>query len=146
MLAGWICISTPAGEPVNLLSGKPETQAICERDQGMKQAIAARADIGMSAGKLAAQVAHGAVGAMLKSPTELQRRWLDAGQKKVVLRVPDAAAITQLAAAATDAGLAHRVIRDAGHTELAASTVTVIAVGPAEDAAIDAVTGDLPLW
>jgi PTH2 family peptidyl-tRNA hydrolase len=112
----------------------------------MKQAIAARADIGMSAGKLAAQVAHGAVGAMLKSPTELQRRWLDAGQKKVVLRVPDAAAITQLAAAATDAGLAHRVIRDAGHTELAASTVTVIAVGPAEDAAIDAVTGDLPLW
>ncbi|PNW65554.1 UNVERIFIED_CONTAM: aminoacyl-tRNA hydrolase [Euhalothece sp. KZN 001] len=83
---------------------------------------------------------------MLKSPTELQRRWLAAGQKKVVLRVPDAAAITQLAAAATDAGLAHRVIRDAGHTELAASTVTVIAVGPAEDAAIDAVTGDLPLW
>jgi peptidyl-tRNA hydrolase (EC 3.1.1.29) len=112
----------------------------------MKQAIAARADIGMSAGKLAAQVAHGAVGAMLESPTELRRRWLHAGQKKVVLRVPDAAAIADLARAATDAGLAHRVVRDAGHTELEASTVTVIAIGPADNADIDAVTGELPLW
>jgi PTH2 family peptidyl-tRNA hydrolase len=112
----------------------------------MKQAIVARADLGMSAGKLAAQVAHGAVGAMLKSPSALRRQWLDAGQKKVVLRVADAQAISELAAAATDAGLAHRVVRDAGHTELAASTVTVIAIGPAGDAAIDAVTGELPLW
>jgi PTH2 family peptidyl-tRNA hydrolase len=112
----------------------------------MKQAIVARADLGMSAGKLAAQVAHGAVGAMLKSPTGPRQRWLDAGQKKVVLRVSDEAAITALAVEATDAGIAHRVIRDAGHTELAASTVTVIAIGPAEDTAIDAITGDLRLW
>jgi len=37
-------------------------------------------------------------------------------------------------------------VRDAGHTQLEPGTVTALAIGPAGDDAVDAVTGDLSLF
>jgi PTH2 family peptidyl-tRNA hydrolase len=47
--------------------------------------------------------------------------------------------------AARAAGLPVEVVRDAGRTQVPAGTVTCAAVGPAEDDAVDAVTGELRL-
>lgn len=43
------------------------------------------------------------------------------------------------------AGLIAEVIRDAGHTQVAAGSHTVLAIGPDEDSAVDAITGHLKL-
>ena len=86
----------------------------------MKQAIVARADLGMGEGKLAAQVAHASLSAFQDAPTKARKDWQGEGQTKIV--------------------------RDAGRTQLEPGTVTALAVGPAEDDAVDAVTGDLSLY
>jgi PTH2 family peptidyl-tRNA hydrolase len=112
----------------------------------MKQAIVARADLGMGEGKLAAQVAHAALRAAEAADGAVQREWKGEGQKKVVLRADGESRLFELADAAERAGLPHAVVRDAGHTQLEPGTVTALAVGPARDDEVDRVTGELPLY
>jgi len=112
----------------------------------MKQAIAARADLGMGEGKLAAQVAHASLSAVEDAGDRAVREWQGEGQKKVVLKVTGEDALFELADAARREGLPHAVVRDAGHTQLDPGTATTVAVGPGDDDAVDRVTGDLPLY
>ena len=112
----------------------------------MKQAIVARADLGMGTGKLAAQVAHASLKAYDAASTESQREWKADGQKKIVLKGESASQLEALANQARIEGLPHALVRDAGHTQLEPGTLTALAVGPAHGAAIDRVTGDLSLY
>ncbi|MFC7044873.1 peptidyl-tRNA hydrolase Pth2 [Halobacteriaceae archaeon GCM10025711] len=112
----------------------------------MKQAIVARTDIGMGQGKLAAQVAHASLKAYESATTEAQREWKRGGQKKVVLKASGERELFELAEIADREGIPNAVIRDAGHTQLEPGTVTALAVGPAADKKVDAVTGDLSLF
>ncbi|KTG26203.1 peptidyl-tRNA hydrolase Pth2 [Haloferax profundi] len=112
----------------------------------MKQAIVARADLGMGRGKLAAQVAHASLSAYEDTDTQTRKRWKGEGQKKVVLKANGESALFELADKAERAGLPTAIIRDAGHTQLDPGTVTALAVGPGEDEEIDRVTGDLSLY
>ncbi|MFB6121994.1 MAG: peptidyl-tRNA hydrolase Pth2 [Haloferacaceae archaeon] len=112
----------------------------------MKQAIVARADLGMGEGKLAAQVAHASLSASEDASERTRKAWKGEGQKKVVLKVDGEAAIFELADVAEGEGLPHAVVRDAGHTQLEPGTVTALAVGPGDDDVVDRVTGDLPLY
>jgi len=112
----------------------------------MKQAIVARADLGMGEGKLAAQVAHASLQAFENADTVAQDQWKGSGQKKVVLQADGESALFELAERAEVEGLPHLVVRDAGHTQLEPGTATALAVGPAADDRVDAVTGDLSLY
>ena len=112
----------------------------------MKQAIAARTDIGMGTGKLAAQVAHASLQAYENADPDARREWKASGQKKVVLKVGSETELFELAEQARREGLPHAVIRDAGHTQLDPGTATTVAVGPARDNLVDRVTGDLSLF
>ena len=112
----------------------------------MKQAIVARADLGMGEGKLAAQVAHASLMAFEAADPGARSEWKGQGQKKVVLEANGEGELFRLADAAETEGLPHAVVRDAGHTQLDPGTVTALAVGPAADDRIDAVTGDLSLY
>jgi peptidyl-tRNA hydrolase len=112
-----------------------------------KLVIVLRADLPMSPGKAAAQAAHAAVGAVLaqlRSPALAP--WLDEGQPKVVLRVESAGALDDVVAEAGRRGLPVCPVADAGRTQLPAGTVSCCAIGPADAAAVDAVTGALPLY
>ena len=53
----------------------------------MKQVILVRMDLKMEKGKLATQVAHASVDAVLKSPKDKIEEWTSGGMKKVVLKV-----------------------------------------------------------
>ena len=112
----------------------------------MKQTVAARADLGMGEGKLAAQVAHASLLAYEDAPDRDASAWKGEGQTKVVVQVDGEAALFETADAAERAGLPHAVVRDAGRTQLDPETATAVAVGPAGDDAVDRVTGDLPLY
>jgi PTH2 family peptidyl-tRNA hydrolase len=114
-----------------------------------KLVIVARKDIKLSAGKLAAQVGHASVDCALKAkrhqPTTFET-WYEEGQKKVVLKGETERALFELKLAAEKAGLTTALIADAGHTELAPGTVTVLGVGPGRAIDVDKVTGHLPLY
>lgn len=114
--------------------------------RGMKQAIVARADLGMGEGKLAAQVAHASLQAHEDADEQARREWKGGGQKKVVLRADSESELFELAERADVERLPHALVRDAGHTQLDPGTTTALAVGPAADDRVDAVTGDLPLY
>jgi len=111
-----------------------------------KQAIVARTDIGMGTGKLAAQVAHASLSAYEEADERTRRAWKGSGQKKVVLKASGEKALFELADRAEHEGLAHAVIRDAGHTRLEPGTVTCLGVGPGPGEAVDRVTGELSLY
>ncbi len=115
-----------------------------------KLSLVVRTDLGMGRGKLAAQVAHAAVTAVLAAQLTADGSadlagWLADGQPKVVLSVGSDAELGKLAAAAKAAGLPTQVITDAGRTQLAPGTVTCCAIGPADAERVDAVTGGLAL-
>ena len=112
----------------------------------MKQAIVARADLGMGEGKLAAQVAHASLMAFQDADRQARSEWKGQGQKKVVLKASGEGELFRLADRAETDGLPHAIVRDAGHTQLDPGTVTALGVGPAADDRIDAVTGDLSLY
>ncbi len=112
----------------------------------MKQVIAARTDLGMGVGKLAAQVAHASLSAYEDTDERTRRAWKGGGQKKVVVKASGESQLFDLAEKARVEGLPHAIIRDAGHTQLDPGTATTIAVGPGDDDLVDRVTGDLPLY
>jgi PTH2 family peptidyl-tRNA hydrolase len=112
----------------------------------MKQAVVARTDLGMGEGKLAAQVAHASLMAYEDAERRDRSEWKGSGQKKVVLQTDGESQLFELADVAEREGLAHAVVRDAGHTQLDPGTVTALAVGPAPDDLVDRVTGDLSLY
>jgi peptidyl-tRNA hydrolase len=111
----------------------------------VKQVIVVNESLRLPRGKLAAQVAHASVAALLSTEPDDIRRWLEVGMPKVVLRGDDDAHLATLEQRAADAKLPVALIRDAGHTVVAAGTVTCLGIGPAGDEAIDALTGELRL-
>ena len=73
--------------------------------QGYKQVILARQDLKLSKGKLAVQVAHASVDALLKSHKDDISKWHLQGMKKVVLKVNDLDELLDFKRRAEDAGL-----------------------------------------
>lgn len=112
----------------------------------MKQVIAARTDIGMGQGKLAAQVAHASLKAYEYADKDVKRRWKAEGQQKVVVKASGERELYQIAEEAKARGLPSAVIEDAGRTQLEPGTPTAVAVGPGPEADVDQVTGDLSLF
>ena len=109
--------------------------------------IVVRADLGMGRGKAAAQVAHAAVAATLTAAGSPRLgAWVADGQPKVVLRVDSEDELDAVVARARAHRLPVETIADAGRTQLRPDTITCAAIGPADDDAFDAVTGDLRLY
>ncbi|MEM0028680.1 MAG: peptidyl-tRNA hydrolase Pth2 [Ignisphaera sp.] len=116
----------------------------------LKQVIVVRTDIKMGKGKLATQVAHAAVEAVLqclekKSCSEIIAEWRRQGQKKIVVKVKSLEELLNLKRIADELGINTVLIADAGLTQLPPGTITALGLGPAPAEIIDKVTGDLPL-
>lgn len=111
-----------------------------------KMVIVTRKDLKLSPGKLAAQVAHAAVNCALstkKNNSKWFHKWQTEGAKKVVAKVASVDAFFALKEKAEKLKISTSLIEDAGHTEIAPGTKTVLGIGPAPDSIIDQVTGDL---
>jgi len=116
-----------------------------------KMVIAMRSDLGMGKGKLCAQAAHAALAAYAaavgggEATRSLLKRWEATGQTKVVVRVGSEEELLELARRAEAAGIGAAIIRDAGHTQVAAGSATAVALGPDVASALDSVAGHLKL-
>ncbi|KAG5456400.1 MAG: peptidyl-tRNA hydrolase [Olpidium bornovanus] len=95
------------------------------------QVLVVRTDLGMSKGKAAAQ---------------LLRAWEYNGQPKVALQCKDQDEILELQACAESLGLVTKVVQDAGRTQVAAGSRTVLGIGPGPVEVINKVTGRLKLY
>jgi PTH2 family peptidyl-tRNA hydrolase len=107
-----------------------------------------RADLQMGKGKLAAQSSHASLGAYKKTSKanpEIARSWEEEGQKKVVLKVASESELLEFYNKGKAAGIPCELIRDAGHTQVEAGTLTCFAAGPWDEKTLDEVFGKLKL-
>lgn len=122
-----------------------------------KQVIVLRKDLNMRKGKMVAQGSHAAVHVILDqgriSRGELiiplkgdLADWLEGGCKKICVGVNSEQELIEVFQRAKAKGLPAALIRDAGHTEFHGEpTLTAVAIGPAREELIDAITGELTL-
>ncbi len=110
-----------------------------------KQCLIIRADLRLSPGKAAVQLAHAAVTAYERSSASMKSRWFNEGQRKVALKVPTLKDLYELKSIAEARGLVTALIVDAGLTEVPPGTVTALGIGPAKEEEVDKVTSDLKL-
>ncbi len=118
------------------------------REVQLTMAIITRADLKLSKGKLAAQAAHAAVDAAFTSSKVAAKQladWRANGARKIVVVARNLEHLKRIYGEARADGLVAEMISDAGHTEIPAGTVTVVAIGPAERDEVDAIIGSLPL-
>ncbi|HEX7975644.1 MAG TPA: peptidyl-tRNA hydrolase Pth2 [Anaerolineales bacterium] len=111
----------------------------------MKQVIVVNQALKLPKGKLAAQVAHAAVGAFVEAGDEARVDWLEEGMPKVVVQAPEEADLLRLLEQAVQNGIPALLVEDAGRTVIPAGTITCLGLGPARDELIDRLTGDLKL-
>lgn len=99
-------------------------------------------------GKIAAQCGHATLGcykkALRKIPSSLGA-WEEGGQAKVALQAKGEEELMTLQAVAQSLGIIAEVIHDAGRTQIASGSATVLGIGPAPKSVIDQVTGKLRL-
>jgi len=114
----------------------------------MKQVIVIRKDLKMRRGKEIAQGCHASMKATLENMNHPDvKKWLNGIFKKVVVRVDSEEELKEIYQKALNANLVCSLIQDAGRTEFhGVPTYTTVAVGPADDARIDQITGHLKLY
>lgn len=121
----------------------------------VRMALVIRQDLGMKKGKIAAQCCHAALACYRLIATDSSRdsynmemttRWLCGGQAKITLKCPTKESLDELFAMALSLGVNSYVVHDAGRTQIAAGSATVLGLGPAPKAVLDQITGDLKLY
>jgi PTH2 family peptidyl-tRNA hydrolase len=83
--------------------------------------------------------------ALHHQPTVL-RQWQACGQAKVVLKVETEKELLGLARVARSHGLITSLVSDAGHTQVAPGSKTVLGIGPGPISLVDTVSGHLKLF
>ncbi|KAI8491824.1 Peptidyl-tRNA hydrolase protein 2, mitochondrial [Branchiostoma belcheri] len=114
-----------------------------------KMVFVVRQDLKMGKGKVAAQCSHAAVSLykkMSRSNPDLLQLWEYYGQPKVVVKAPDEPTLIELARQTRAIGLQTTLIQDAGRTQIAPGSKTVLGIGPGPVELIDQVTGHLKLY
>ena len=124
--------------------------AVCADGNGnMKMVLVVRTDLKMGKGKAAAQCCHAALAAYKKARDncpQILKKWERSGQAKVTVKTETEDDLLTLMAMARSLGLVAAVIQDAGRTQIAAGSRTVLAVGPGPESVIDQVTSHLKLY
>ncbi|KAK6535312.1 hypothetical protein TWF694_001776 [Orbilia ellipsospora] len=113
-----------------------------------KLVLCVRTDLGMTKGKIAAQCGHATLGcykALSRHAPLLLKRWEYTGQAKIALKVDSEEELLTLQAQAMSVGLVAKVVHDAGRTQIAAGSATVLGIGPAPKSVVNQITGHLKL-
>lgn len=115
------------------------------RKGNFKQVIVVNKSLGMSQGKLAAQVAHASILSMFEAPEGIVCGWLDNSYPKIVLQAETTQDLFALQEKANELKLPSALVIDEGRTEISNGSITCLGIGPATKELIDEVTGKLRL-
>ncbi|TCD70056.1 hypothetical protein EIP91_005037 [Steccherinum ochraceum] len=113
-----------------------------------KLVLVVRTDLKMTTGKIAAQCGHATLACyktLMKTNPQLLQHWERTGQAKIALKASSEDELLELEAIAKSLNLCARSIQDAGRTQIAAGSRTVLGIGPAPVEIINKVTGKLRL-
>lgn len=102
----------------------------------------------MGTGKKCAQSCHASISSadlVRIRNKEVWKKWKNAGQKKVILRVSGMEELKEIVLKLEKNNIPYFLIRDAGLTQLAPGTTTALGIGPAGSESLDKITGDLKL-
>ncbi|KXT12751.1 hypothetical protein AC579_681 [Pseudocercospora musae] len=127
-----------------------ELQSFARSTEECKLVLVVRSDLGMTKGKIAAQCGHATLACyktlLHAHPTHnILKQWESLGQAKVALKVDSEHEMLVLHAQALSLGLCAKIIHDAGRTQIASGSATVLGIGPAPKSKIDQVTAHLKL-
>ena len=119
------------------------------KNTGVKMMLLVRQDLRMKPGKIAAQCGHASIGLykkLIKSKKyeKMLEAWETNGQKKIVAKLKSEKEMNMIISKATDAGILFEVITDAGRTQVATGSRTVLALIDFENK-LNTVTGRLKL-
>ncbi|WVW86339.1 peptidyl-tRNA hydrolase [Kwoniella bestiolae CBS 10118] len=114
----------------------------------MKLVLVVNDELKMTKGKIAAQAGHATLACAMtlkEANPRLFRAWQNQGQPKIALRCANTEELEILAAQARSLNLCARTIRDAGRTQVAPGSKTIVGIGPGPARLINTVTGKLKL-
>ena len=123
----------------------------------VKQAIIVRKDLNMRKGKLAAQVAHASMNIFLNKAVTTSsnlivgiskdtKEWLETSYTKIVLGCNSLEDLYKIRDECIEDNIPYAIIQDLGKTEFHnIPTETCIAIGPAQEEIINAITKDFKL-
>jgi PTH2 family peptidyl-tRNA hydrolase len=129
--------------------GDAEPGSFAFTDEECKMILVVRTDLKMTKGKAAAQCAHAAVAcykSIARSNPEILARWERLGQAKITLQARSEDELILLQGIAKSLNITARLIHDAGRTQIASGSCTVLGLGPAPKSILDQVTGNLKLY
>ena len=121
----------------------------------VRMTLIVRQDLKMGKGKAAAQCLHATLALYEKITNpesvaynpEMVERWkYGNGQAKITLQVPNQEDMDMLFAHAISLGVNAYIVHDAGRTQIAAGSATVLGLGPAPKLVIDQITESLKLY
>lgn len=121
----------------------------------VRMTLIVRQDLKMGKGKAAAQCSHATLALYKKMSNpesnaynpQMLRRWeYGNGQAKITLQVPSQEDMDLLFATAMSLGVNAYIVHDAGRTQIAAGSATVLGLGPAPKSVMDQITSDLRLY
>uniref|UniRef100_A0A7S4K0G8 peptidyl-tRNA hydrolase n=1 Tax=Odontella aurita TaxID=265563 RepID=A0A7S4K0G8_9STRA len=113
-----------------------------------KMVLCVNQDLKMGKGKIAAQCCHAAVGCYKRARKVCPdgvRAWEQTGCAKIAVKCPNQDEIEVILVAAHKRGIPLYLVADAGRTQIAAGSRTVLGLGPAPVSAFEGVTSHLKL-
>ena len=132
----------------------PEVDKTISQSWGMRQApykmvLCVNTSLGMGKGKIAAQCCHAAVGCYVQAkkvcPAGLSA-WERTGCAKIAVKCPsEDEMMNEILVKAAQAGIPAYFVEDAGRTQIAAGSRTVLGLGPAPVSAFEGITTHLKL-
>jgi peptidyl-tRNA hydrolase, PTH2 family len=130
-----------------------EKYPLADADE-LKMVLVINNGLKMGKGKVGAQCGHGTLNSFMRAQEfaskskywlELVRAYLHEGQKKICVKVDTEDQLIEVHEQANALGVPNYLVADAGHTQIAAGSLTVCGIGPAPQILIDKLTGHLKL-
>lgn len=117
-------------------------------DAPYKMVLCVNQELTMGKGKMAAQCCHAAVGCYKRASKQCPkglRAWEVSGCAKIALKCPTQDELELIAARAMERDIPICLVEDAGRTQIAAGSRTVLGLGPAPTHVFEGITSHLKL-